>query len=92
MNKGFTLLTLIGIAFFCMDNPGNAQISKEDIIIGKHIKLYSDILKEERSVLIHLPTGYEKSQENYPVVYVLDGGSVPSFSIVTGTVAFFLAN
>jgi predicted alpha/beta superfamily hydrolase len=69
-----------------MNNPSNAQISKEDIIIGKHIKLYSDILKEERSVLIHLPTGYEKSQENYPVLYVLDGGSVPSFSIVTGTV------
>jgi len=86
MKKGFTLLTLISIAFFCMNNPCNAQISKEDIIIGKYIKLYSDILKEERSVLIHLPTGYEKSQEKYPVLYVLDGGSVPSFSIVTGTV------
>jgi predicted alpha/beta superfamily hydrolase len=86
MNKGFVLLTLIGLAFFCMNNPSNAQISKEDIIIGKHIKLYSDILEEERSILIHLPTGYEKSQEKYPVLYVLDGGSVPSFSIVTGTV------
>ena len=86
MKKGFTLLTLISITFFCMNNPSNAQISKEDIIIGKHIKLYSDILKEERSVLIHLPTGYEISQEKYPVLYVLDGGSVPSFSIVTGTV------
>ena len=69
-----------------MANPCNAQISKEDIIIGEHIRLYSEILKEERSILIHLPTGYEKSQENYPVLYVLDGGSVPSFSIVAGTV------
>lgn len=86
MKKGFTLLTLISISFFCMTNPCNAQISKEDIVIGEHIKLYSDILKEERSVLIHLPTGYEKSQEKYPVLYVLDGGSVPRFSIVSGTV------
>jgi len=86
MKKGFTLITLISIGFFCMNNPSNAQINEEDIIIGKHIKLYSDILKEERSVLIHLPTGYEKSQEKYPVLYVLDGGAVPSFSIVTGTV------
>ena len=68
-----------------MANPCNAQISKEDIIIGEHIRLYSEILKEERSILIHLPTGYEKSHENYPVLYVLDGGSVPSFSIVAGT-------
>lgn len=86
MNKGFTLLTIIGLAFFWMNDPSNAQISKEDIIIGKHIKLYSDILREERSILIHLPTGYEKSQEKYPVLYVLDGGSIPSFAIVTGTV------
>jgi predicted alpha/beta superfamily hydrolase len=86
MNKGFTLFTLIGVAFFCINNTSNAQISNEDIIIGKHIKLYSDVLNEERSVLIHLPTGYEISQERYPVLYVLDGGSVPSFSIVTGTV------
>lgn len=86
MKKSFGILTLICIATFCMNILSNAQISKEDVIIGKHIKLYSDILKEERSVLIHLPIGYEKYQEKYPVLYVLDGGSIPSFSIVTGTV------
>jgi hypothetical protein len=86
MKKGNALLTLISIAFVCVINPCNAQLGKEDVIIGEHIKLYSDILKEERSVLIHLPIGYEKSEEKYPVLYVLDGGSIPSFSIVTGTV------
>jgi predicted alpha/beta superfamily hydrolase len=86
MKKGLILLVLISIALFYMTNPCDAQISREVVVIGEHIKLYSDVLKEERSVLIHLPAGYEQSQENYPVLYVLDGGSVPSFSIVTGTV------
>jgi enterochelin esterase-like enzyme len=86
MKKGFILLAIISVAVLYMGNPSNAQVIKEDVIIGEHIRLYSETLKEERSVLIHLPTGYEKSQEKYPVLYVLDGGSVPRFSIVSGTV------
>ena len=84
------ILTLIGMAFFCMYNLSHAQIDNEDIIIGKHKKLYSDILNEERSLLIHSPPGYEKSQEKYPVLYVLDGGYIPTFSKVTGTVEFLV--
>ncbi|MDH5768851.1 MAG: alpha/beta hydrolase-fold protein, partial [Nitrospirota bacterium] len=84
------ILTLIGMAFFCMYNLSRAQIDNEDIIIGKHKKLYSDILNEERSLLIHSPPGYEKSQEKYPVLYVLDGGYIPTFSKVTGTVEFLV--
>lgn len=35
--------------------------------------VYSDILKEDRPILISKPNGYAQSDENYFVVYVLDG-------------------
>ena len=66
MKKGFILLTLVNIALLCLNNPSHAQIRKEDIVIGEQIKLYSDILNEERSLFVHLPTGYEISPGKYP--------------------------
>ena len=33
----------------------------------------SNVLSEERKVLVHLPEGYEESNNQYPVLYVLDG-------------------
>ena len=80
------IFTLIGMVFFLMTNLSHAQINDEDIIIGKYKKIYSDILNEERTLLVHLPSGYEKSQEKYPVLFVLDGGDIRTFSKVTGTV------
>ncbi len=80
------IITLIGIACFCLNETSHAQIDNEDIIIGKQRKLYSDILNEERALFIHLPADYEKSQRKYPVLYVLDGGYIFRFSKVTGTV------
>lgn len=37
-------------------------------------KFHSDILNEEREVIIHLPRDYDKNKK-YPVMYVLDGSS-----------------
>ena len=37
-------------------------------------KLFSDILGQERELIIHLPRAYDSSKV-YPVMYVLDGGS-----------------
>lgn len=41
--------------------------------LGERHVLSSEILKEERPVIISLPIGYEQNQANYPVIYVLDG-------------------
>lgn len=43
--------------------------------LGKEIKMQSSILKEERTLMIHTPEGYETSKKDYPVVYVLDGNN-----------------
>lgn len=40
-------------------------------------EFFSEILGEERELLIHLPRGYDSTQ-TYPVMFVLDGGSQDS--------------
>lgn len=41
--------------------------------LGKQHMLKSDVLQEDRPIIISLPVGYSESQANYPVIYVLDG-------------------
>lgn len=50
--------------------------SQEDICIGKRYSLYSAFLQEERDYWIYLPQNYDRdTTQNYPVIYLLDGGS-----------------
>lgn len=49
----------------------NAQRITVDIGIQDSIQ--SEILKETRKILIHLPDGYNDSNKRYPVLYRLDG-------------------
>jgi len=41
--------------------------------VGKRIDFHSNVLTEERQLLIHLPKDYEESNQKYPVIYMLDG-------------------
>jgi predicted alpha/beta superfamily hydrolase len=49
------------------------QIKTEPIVTGYSFKLHSEILNEDRTILIALPGDYEKSKKNYPVIYLTDG-------------------
>ncbi|MBQ4852994.1 alpha/beta hydrolase [Pseudoalteromonas sp. MMG012] len=40
---------------------------------GEQVTLQSTILKENRNIIVHLPSGYKKSKQRYPVLYLLDG-------------------
>ena len=52
-----------------------AQKNGDDVSIGKYHTITSKVLGEERTVLIHVPEGYETSKEMYPVLYVLGGSA-----------------
>jgi uncharacterized protein len=57
------------------------------IVIGKKDHIYSNILKENREIWVHLPqsmNGSVFSTSRYPVIYLLDGDG--HFSSVTGLV------
>src|SRR5512143_4225900 len=52
-----------------------AQKNGDDVSIGKYHTITSKVLGEERTVLVHLPEGYETSKDKYPVLYVLGGSA-----------------
>ena len=85
----FKLIPLIiGVFTLLFSNSQTvyAQKDGEEVIIGKYRKIYSKVLNEERRIIIHLPAGYEESEERYPVLYKLDGDFIPSFARATATV------
>jgi len=74
-----TLLSVFIIAFVQFNI--NAQISEKIELtnnnqllgLGTQYILKSKILQEQRPIIISLPLGYENSNANYPVLYLLDG-------------------
>jgi len=46
---------------------------EDDIILGKRISIHSEVLNEEREMMIYLPPGYNQADASYPVLYLLDG-------------------
>ena len=52
-----------------------AQKNGDDVSIGKYHVITSKVLGEDRTVLIHVPEGYETSNDKYPVLYVLGGSA-----------------
>lgn len=62
------------------------SIAGDDVVIGKKITISSQILGEERTMLVYLPDSYESTENKYPVLYILDGGY--HFHHVTGIVDF----
>ncbi|CAG5069398.1 hypothetical protein DYBT9623_02134 [Dyadobacter sp. CECT 9623] len=59
---------------------------KNLVVIGKVDSIHSNILGENRNILVHVPDGGDGlySKKRYPVVYVLDGES--HFNSVTGMI------
>lgn len=64
-------------------------ISTTPFTIGETQVFHSDILKEDRTINIYLPTSYHKNKEaTYPVIYLLDGSADEDFIHVAGIVQF----
>jgi uncharacterized protein len=61
----------------------------EPVVIGHRVTVPSQILDEDRQILIHLPDGYGRSSARYPVLYLLDGSF--HFHHVTGLTRFLSA-
>lgn len=58
----------------------SVQAQNNDIVLGKRITLNSNVLDEERNILVYTPMGYNRTKEKYPVIYILDGGANFAFS------------
>lgn len=71
----FILIICIFVISILFLNPdkSNCQSKSEQITIGDKIVIHSDILNEDRTVLIRLPKDYDNTMMKYPVLYILDG-------------------
>ena len=94
--RSFVLASL-ALSFLFAGTPGHAQEADagsnaegRPVEIGRSYTITSQILGEDRPLLIGLPAGYDGSDEPYPVVYVLDGQA--HFHHTTGTVQFLARN
>jgi uncharacterized protein len=67
-------LLALSTALVAIPVPALAQAEAgEPVVIGHRLTLHSEILGEDRRILVHLPRGYATSTERHPVLYVLDG-------------------
>jgi predicted alpha/beta superfamily hydrolase len=65
---------LVGILTLLAAPPARGRVGQEaEHLRGSDkITFHSQVLGEERTVLVRLPDGYENSSRRYPVLYVLD--------------------
>lgn len=69
-------LMLALIAWLVVSAPVHAQITEPTpIVIGQSWALPSMTYGGTREINVWLPPGYAESQQTYPVLYVLDGGT-----------------
>ncbi|MFC2096274.1 alpha/beta hydrolase [Bacteroidota bacterium] len=62
------IITLLGVII-----PKVNQAQDINVKIGHVDSLRSEILKENRKIIVHLPDSYNESNDKYPVLYRLDG-------------------
>lgn len=73
MNRSKEIYSMI--ILLCLLSSGIMNGQDLNIKIGHRVILESEILKEKRSILIHLPDNYEDSNKSYPILIRLDGGT-----------------
>ena len=81
------VLLCFGIALI---STSSAQDNSKPIVIGEELKIYSDTLNEERTILVGKPTSYEQGDESYPIMIVLDGSA--HFHYTTGITKYLAGN
>jgi len=75
----FLLVFLSIMFFFSGEKLCFAQKDGEDIVIGKYRMIHSQVLDEDRLLLVHLPREYGDTQLNYPVLYLLYGQDINNY-------------
>jgi len=82
MKKNQFMVLFVSFLFvFIFSGPklGFAQKDGDDIAIGKYRTIHSNILNEDRSLLVYLPRGYRGTKQHFPVIYMLYGNHVTTY-------------
>jgi predicted alpha/beta superfamily hydrolase len=91
MNRKLFCKSLLGLAValaVLLLSPPKTHGQAPDATARLYLK--SDVLKEERVVLVSTPPGYERGGERYPVLYLTDGDAQIGHTI--STISFLARN
>jgi uncharacterized protein len=82
----------IGLAslFVAAPHAALAQSAPEEFVIGEQVAIFSEILNEERTIIVGKPHGYDVGSASYPVLFLLDGPD--HFHHTTGATRFLAYN
>lgn len=75
-SRGIGLIeaTFLLVLILCLNiNSLFAQNDNDPITCGNYRKIHSQVLGEDRTLLINLPRGYDKQNRTFPVIFKLDG-------------------
>ena len=89
MRSTFTASCTVLVAALVL-GPALAQEAHKEIVIGEERTLHSDVLEEDRMLMIGKPASYERGEQRYPVLFVLDGPD--HFHHTTGLTKFLARN
>ena len=73
MIKVKNIKVIIPLIIILLINNTYCQELTSNILLGQTMAIESKYLNETREVFIYVPEGYMNSDDNYPVLYVLDG-------------------
>lgn len=76
------------IIFFIICLISVNVFTQENVTVGKYQKLQSKILGGEVTYLEHLPEGYDKSNKEYPVIFMMNGQDIPTFAHAAATLDY----
>ncbi|PRP96026.1 alpha/beta hydrolase [Enhygromyxa salina] len=84
-----TLAATVTFAAACSRPPPPTAplLGETDIVVGTQLPLESKILGETRALSVYLPLGYAQRDEQFPVLYLIDGGVEQDFLPVAGFAA-----
>lgn len=68
---------------FCVSSVALGQPQQAASVIHDMHTIKSEVLSEERTILVHVPSSYTRSNEKFPVVYMLDAHT-PYNSMMAG--------
>ena len=74
------VFVVTGFVFLSCDSHDDSVM-----VLAKKVRLFSNVLNEERTFHVYLPQGYEASKQKYPVLFVLDADHILSFARIVGT-------
>ncbi len=90
LSRRLVLGSFLAVVLVATPKALAGQDNGEPVVIGHRYTVHSQILDEDRPVLVHTPAGYEGSLAHFPVIYVLDGPD--HFHHTSGTMEFLAAN